>query len=559
MGGINLQGASNSFPTVVEYLYDADIGDGTYGTVADIDGKQNVVSYFVVDPSFINNTTRSYAQAGGTELPLAFSQDPDELIETLNNIFQQILSVSTTFVSASVPVNVFNRSEIVDNVYIALFQADPDAKPAWPGSLKKLKIEQDGTTVRLVDALGNDAVAPDGRVNFNALTFWTDGDSLPPPDADENEVDGRDGRAVDRGGAGQKIPGYLGTGPGATNAAGARQLFTEPDTFTNGVAADLRPLDANADTAAALQTAIGSADATEAEAMLRWMRGMDEDNLDADTETTDARPWILGDPLHSRPLPINYGARGDHDADNPDIRIVMGSNDGYLRMFRNTAADGSELGQEVWGFMPRAVMDVMSTLRTNSPIGGASPHPYTVDGAPVVYTEDADGDGTIEDGDKVYVYIGLRRGGREYYALDASDPDDPHMLWRITSDDTGFSELGLTFSTPQVGHMSIDSTLTPVLVFAGGYDANKDTRDGTPGTADSQGNAVFVVNAETGALIWKARGGSPTGAVSDSEYRHADMVDSFPADPTAVDTSGDGLIDRIYVGDTHRLALRRRR
>ena len=36
----------------------------------------------------------------------------------LRNIFQQILSVSTTFVAASVPVNVFNRAEIIDNVYI---------------------------------------------------------------------------------------------------------------------------------------------------------------------------------------------------------------------------------------------------------------------------------------------------------------------------------------------------------------------------------------------------------------------------------------------------------
>ncbi len=551
MGGINLQGANNKFSTVVRYLYDADLGDGTYGTVTDIQGKQNVVSYFVVDPSFINNTTTGYAQAGGTELPLAFSQDPQELIDTLNNIFQQILSVSTTFVSASVPVNVFNRSEIVDNVYIALFQADPDAKPAWPGSLKKLKIEQDGTTVRLVDALGNDAVAPDGRINFNALTFWTDGANLPPPNLSENEVAGRDGRGVDRGGAGQKIPGYISGGPKLTNAtAGARQLFTEPDTFTNGTATDFRMLDADAATAAVLRTAIGSATDLEAEAMLRWMRGMDEDDLDIDADRTDARPWILGDPLHSRPLPINYGALGSHTIGNPDIRIVMGSNDGYLRMFKNTAADGSELGVEVWGFMPRLVMSKMPTLRANTPLAGTSPHPYTVDGAPVVYTKDVNGNGTIEVGDKVIVYIGLRRGGRAYYAIDASNPDDPHMLWRITSDDAGFAELGLSFATPQVGQMVIGGTQKPVVVFAGGYDTEKDERDGTTGDNDTVGNSLFVVDALTGALIWKAHGGATTGRVSDSEYTHVDMVNSIPADATALDTSGDGLVDRIYVGDT---------
>lgn len=550
MGGINLQGANNSFPTVLKYLYDADLGDGTYGTVADIDGKQNVVSYFVVDPSFINNTTTAYAQAGGTQLPLAFSQDPQELIDTLNNIFQQILSVSTTFVSASVPVNVFNRSEIVDNVYIALFQADPDAKPAWPGSLKKLKIEQDGAVVRLIDAEDRDAVAPDGRINFNALTFWTDADALPPADPDKSEIEGRDGRSVDRGGAGQRIPGYIADGPGATNAAGLRQLFTEPDTFTNGTAAVLRPLDADAATATALRPDLGVATDAEAETLLNWMRGIDVDDIDNDTVTTDARPWLLGDPLHSRPLPVNYGAREGHTSGNPDIRIVMGSNDGFLRMFRNTAADGSELGEEVWAFMPRLVMDKMSTLRTNTPLTGTSPHPYTVDGAPVVFTNDVNGNGTIDDGDRVIVYIGLRRGGRAYYAIDASDPDDPQLLWRITSDDTGFEQLGLSFSTPQVGRMRIGGVSTPILVIAGGYDTNKDIRNDAPGTDDSVGNALFVVNALTGELIWKAHGGVSTGPVSATEYTHVDMFDSFPSDPTAVDTSGDSFIDRIYVGDT---------
>ena len=149
------------------------------------------------------------------------------------------------------------------------------------------------------------------------------------------------------------------------------------------------------------------------------------------------------------------------------------------------------------------------------------------------------GNGTIEDGDTVIAYVGLRRGGRAYYALDISDPDAPQLLWRIQAGDTGYETLGYTFSTPQVGEVELDvdgtATRTPVLVFSGGYDTNKDAR-GAGGTDDSIGNAIYVVNALTGARIWKAE--------------HELMVDSIPSDPTAVDTSGDGFIDRVYVGDT---------
>ena len=553
--GINMSGQQGSFTNVLKFLYDSDLGNGQFGTVPDLSGKQNIMGWLLTNQD--NPNRDQIADAMGTRNALNVLNDPELLVETLRSIFQQILSVSTTFVAASVPVNVFNRSEIVDNVYIALFQADADRRPSWPGSLKKLKIEQDGNVVRLIDFNGIDAVAADGRINFNALSFWTNPDTLPPPDPNENELAGRDGRSVARGGAGQRIPGFVGTvGPGLVNgAAGARILFTEPDTVVNGIPTLMRPLNADATTATVLQGAIGAPSVVEAERMLRWMRGRDEYNPDT-TVRHLARTWLLGDPLHSRPLPINYGARPGFSSQNPDIRIAIGSNDGYLRMIQNTgpAVDpelAEERGVESWAFMPRAVMDKMPILKDDLPLpAGTPPHPYTVDGAPVVYVDDVNANGTIEVGDTVIVYTGLRRGGRAYYAIDASNPDVPRMRWRITSADPNFAELGLSYSTPQVGRVLLGTTPTPVVIFTGGYDTNKDQRLAGAGTNDSQGRAIFVVNALTGALIWKVRNGASTGPVSASMFQHAGMVDSFPSDPTAVDTSGDGFIDRIYVGDS---------
>ena len=80
--------AKKDFPDVIQYLYDVDIADGNYGTVPDLEGKQNVVSYFIVDPTKINTKTTGYARAGGTGVPLALSENPDELVAELAGYFQ---------------------------------------------------------------------------------------------------------------------------------------------------------------------------------------------------------------------------------------------------------------------------------------------------------------------------------------------------------------------------------------------------------------------------------------------------------------------------------------
>jgi type IV pilus assembly protein PilY1 len=261
------------FDDVLRYLNDADLANGTYGSAPDIAGKQNLTSYFMVSPNQINKTTNGYATAGGSGQALALSEDPDELVRTLQEIFNQILSVSTTFVAASVPVNVFNRAQIVDNIFLALFQVDGDNKPAWIGNIKKLELRSNLDDLTVVDALDTAAVAADGRIRFDALTYWTDPTELPPPDPNEGEVAGRDGRFVSRGGAGQMIPGYVSGGPGLLNGVGTRRLFD------NTAGGSLAPFNADDGTATALQADLGAADATEAKILIAHARGVDVDDI----------------------------------------------------------------------------------------------------------------------------------------------------------------------------------------------------------------------------------------------------------------------------------------
>jgi type IV pilus assembly protein PilY1 len=537
VGNGGFGGVPKDFPSVINYLNATDLADGTVGTVPDLEGLQNVTSYFLVPPEKINTKTIGYARAGGTGAPLALTDDPEELIASLQEIFKEILSVSTTVVAASVPVNVFNRAELLGSVYIALFQLDPDDRPAWFGNVKKLHLDTIGDTSLLVDATGQAAIdGVDGRLRYNALTFWTDPAALPPADPDLNEVTGRDGRTVPRGGAGQQIPGFLSSGPGLTNGPGGRTLYYD------GVGT-LLDFNANDITATKLQYSLGAASSTEAKELIEFARGLDVDDLDGDRDKSEARRWIFSDPLHSQPLVLNYGARDGYSLTNPEVFLAVGSNDGYLRFIRDKTTGGAESGQEVWGFIPSSTMKVQKTLRSN---GVTTPHPYAVDGTPTAYVGDSNHNGTIDAGEHVYLYFGLRRGGKAYYALDVSDPLNPQLLW-FKDKTADFGELGYTFSTPRVGLVDLGNGAQPVLVFGGGYDTNKDAH--TLGTDDSEGNAIYVVDAVTGALIWKAVG--PGGASpSSSVFVHNDLVDSIPSTVTAADTDGDGLLDRILVGDT---------
>ena len=328
-----------------------------------------------------------------------------------------------------------------------------------------------------------------------------------------------------------------------------RQLFYEPATGS-----DLRAFDANAATlrdVRALLDPPGELTEEEALDLIRWGRGQDVAGGSA-----SARSWLLGALLHSRPLVLNYGATPGYSPSNPHIRLLFGSADGLFRIIENTDTAGNETGREVFAFYPREQLANISLYRDNSL--PAPRMPYGVDGAPVALQWDRNGDGTLDyrAGDEAYVYFGLRRGGYSYYALDVSNPAvTPTLAWKISRTAGGsFDELGLTFSTPVVGKVNYAGAALDVLVFAGGYDGGW-----TPGytarrgkdldaSDDSVGNAVYIVNARTGELVWKAVRGT-TGNASNTHFEHAGLVDSIPSAVAALQNP-DGYIHRLYVADS---------
>tara|TARA_R110002110_G_scaffold415765_1_gene655149 strand:- start:29397 stop:32954 length:3558 start_codon:yes stop_codon:yes gene_type:complete len=530
--------------------------------------KQRVLSYVLspnVDPAF-----DAMAAAGGTGQ--AYSTNSSQgLLQGLRAVFNPVLEQPSVFVAPTVGRAVATVFGNARDLYYPMFQ--PQASGQWSGNIKKLKLVNAShyDPVSGVESVVRNIVqaplsaAPvgaldsiDGLLLRNALTFWTDpdGHDVQAYNSGRGEEPGSDGRAVKRGGAGQQIPGFLSGTVGMSNKEpDARQLFTQDPNDPESLMA----LDADMPDVTGISRILDPGRdlcETDVRQLIAWMRGRDTYDQDQDGDHSDTRPWLLGGVLHSQPLAVNYGARAaGYSAVNPDVRVFFGSNDGVLHALRNTQPSGRESGEESWAFIPLQQLP-MQFARANGAADGASR--YGMDGAPASLLVDRNRDGTIEpgDGDQAMVFVGQRRGGRNLYAFDVSDPDQIRLSWQINQHTSGFEQLGLTFSTPRVAHLDLGiGYLTPVLVFAGGYNGRGiqpgEGKDGAGGI-DTVGNAVYVVDARSGELLWSALGpGSGAAAVAGRHsQRVPEMQHSIPSAVTLYDASGNGVVDRAYVGDT---------
>jgi type IV pilus assembly protein PilY1 len=446
-------------------------------------------------------------QGGGQYYP---ATDPSALLASLQSALTNILEVNTSFTAPSVASNNFDRTETLDSVYYAMFVPSHGAR--WQGNLKKLKV----TNGKQVDRTGAAAIDDNGNISVDAKTFWST-----DPVADGNDVKKGGVAEILREKTDRNILSDL------TLAGGLTTLTrTNAETYYGD--------------SASLATAM-DVDETDIDSTLAWAKGIDVDDEDNDNSTTDIRSDVFGDPLHSKPLVVNYGG----DPDNQDVRIIVGTNAGVLHMFD----DNGNTVDENWAFIPREFFPKIKKLRDNFTSSGKS---YGIDGPATSYLLDVNGDGSIDNsaGDKAWIFFGLRRGGSSYYALDISDPDAPSLLWKIDAETPGFSHLGQSWSQPKVAYSTlniVDDVPKPVLIFAGGYDLSKDSLT-VPAVdnVDTVGRAVYMIDAQTGTLKWSL---SPE-ATSSINTHFSGITDSIPSSIASLDSDSDGLIDRLYFGDT---------
>lgn len=505
------------------YLYQSDnIDDSDLTTDHDptAEGEQRIITHTV--GGFLSSTSsaqkvlnRTASYGGGIA---ATASDYDSLVEALQTVFNEIASSSGSFTAPSVAVNALNRLENSDELYYTIFE--PATVIGWNGNLKRYKLGSDG---EIYDA--NDVLAVDTTTGFfsdNARSFWTL--DAAAPDGDEVTAGGASSRLS----LGRNIYTHLSTE--SDNSALNTTLITEQT--SGGYAA----------TDGVTQSLFGATqDSDEFLNMLMWASG-----IDVDVSDTTPR-YQIEDPLHSQPIIIHYGVMAD--GETLDSTVYFGTNSGYLHAIDSN----KDNPQERFAFIPEALLPNIYDYYVNNNEYGKS---YGMDGPISYYLDEADNTGEIksvvDDNDHAYLYAGMRRGGRNYYALDISDRDNPVFMWQITGGSGDFTELGQTWSEmtpididPSVFGITSDEETIKALVFGGGYDADEDDNNTTSSTRISHdvGNAIYIVDAQTGDLIWKA---SPAGT---ADLTVSDMTNSFVGDITPVDNDGDGDIDILYAAD----------
>ncbi len=247
-------------------------------------------------------------------------------------------------------------------------------------------------------------------------------------------------------------------------------------------------------------------------------------------------------------------------------------------------------GQELFAFAPKAVMkQKFPSLLRFPPQAQSFP-----DGSPAigdVFIGPTDSLGAAIPSSRTWKTVlvsGLRRGGRHYFALDVTQPDQvrsdvpssdirygskvkekksspdcldgevgcaapyPTVLWEMTDNcsingTTCVSNMGETWSRPVVGRIKVinSSGATEdryVAIFGGGFDPAFNPGTEVVAGDVSSGRAFYIVDVERGKIIYKATSGR-------DDAGHSVLFAPMPAPPAVADVDDDGYLDFAYIGD----------
>ncbi len=499
---------------LAQWLYENDHND-------QLPEKQNVITHTIgfniTDPKFLQDIA---AKGQGKFYP---ANSASELLTAFKSIFINVSKTDTSFVAPTATVSQANRMKHREDVYYSLFK--PEGTARWAGNLKKYKVRgEDGQNAVIIDAKDEVAIDPaTGSFKPSTRSFWSTVN---------------DGSSVLLGGAAEKIEQN-----GISHLNRDVYTYTGQNKNLTHVSNQLLPSNPDLDPAWFELPPLLAADPDYYTDLVNWVHGQDLKDIDGDNDTNESR-GEMGDPLHSQPLLLNY-------ADGSSI-VYVATNEGFLHGVDHLT------GLEEFAFMPKELLKNVTRFYDNAPTRS---RPYGLDGGMAVWIEDDNNDGLIDSGEKAIVYVAMRRGGNNYYALDVSDYNNPKYLWSIqggaTTDDEDpatadgdFEELSDTWSLPVKTKVRDGNLIRDVLIFGGGYDPNQDPSEATSTdtsstnteetigrTIDGVGRAIFIVDAETGEEIWQTDG------------TFSDMLYSIPSKVRVIDINLDGLADQLYVGD----------
>ena len=518
-------------------------------------GNQSINTYtvgFNIDSPLLN--AAGNANTGGQYFTVS---DEASLQSAFQDVIEDILLRNGTFVSPTVTANSFDRVSHDNNLYYSLFV--PNKRARWQGNVKRYQLglvtDIDGNTVdtdsdgepdiQIVDKNGNPAVDDEGEFLDNTVSFWT------------HRSIGNDGGLSEIGGLASRVPAYSNNDFDVS----ARNVYTYTQKAVDAPITNLTNSvnelhESNLLLTQDLLGVSGLANNSLVN-LLKWSRGLDAKDEDNDLSVIDGRT-SMGAPLHSEPLLVTYQQYTENGETKQRDMIYITTNDGYLHAFDTKVTDNNS-SMEQWAFVPPELLPNLKALYDNPETNDLT---YGLDGTADVWVNDVNNNGfllgndnSVETDEHAYLYFNQRRGGRNIYGLDVSNPVSPNYLFSVNGNDSRSNKLfsmGQTWSRPKFNRIKVyNNDTTParlvtkeVIIFAGGYDTDHDAK--STRTADDKGNAIYIADAVTGKILWWTRGPS---AGPEPDLYMADMVYSIPSDVRVIDINGDGITDRLYAID----------
>ncbi len=438
---------------------------------------------------------RVAAAGTGVYADAASAQD---LIDAFNDILDSV-EIESAASAPSISINAFNESRHSDKLYYSFFQ--PYRKPRWDGNVKKYRLHEG----EIVDKNDDPVLDTNGLISPGSRSLWANTD---------------DGEYVRDGGMAARQP-------------APRRWFTDVGVApTNGTITPFQVTRNNA----IPRNALGAANNQERNQLVRWARGF---------ATGSGQPNnYVADSLHNSPVVVTYKA--NESTSLLEEAVFSANNMGVLHAVR------ADTGEELWSYSPEELLPNIKKYFDNRDTS----HVYGLDGNLVVHTKSKANTVNDYEIDEASLYLTQRRGGKGIFALDITDAmkntNPVKVMWKIEGGiaNTDFADLGQTWATPQIIPVRYgcpnNCQTKEVLMFGGGYNPiydDKNTTFPTTPEATGHGNAIYMVDPETGELIWSAG----NGAHHDLDL--PDMNDSIPTTPVPVDTDADGVVDILFVSD----------
>ncbi len=518
--------------------------------ISDVNGQQLVNTFVIGFSSGISDEAEEYLRDLVTVEDNPDTEDKEgyfsaqneaQLAAAFKQTLDDIAQEARSQASPGYSVNVKSGLEHEDDIYIPVF--DKRNSSRWSGNLKKFK---------LVDDNGHRSIRgrPEGRLvaNSNAEndyidamteqglfedTAWDEWSKSAAPDGDVVEAGGTASLLTDP--SERKLYSNLTGNTNVHLATGQNNTINTSSAITTTML--------GLDLSSTLPNQYSQQEISDYKDKLinyirGWTDGIADPNFDPDSENNVGSARLhMGDMLHSEPVVITYQTE-DAQGDGKEQYIFAATNEGYLHAF------DSSTGLEKFAFMPKELLENVSNQFT-----GEGEHKYGIDGQISYWHNDENHNGNVDGSEHVWLYFGLRRGGKSYYALDVTNINSPVLKWVINSSSSHFSDLGQTWSMPYIANVLVDGTKTPAVIFTGGNDIDQDYGKGesytesnvTSDITANEGNNIYIVDANTGSYLWDMK----TKISNASDITHA-----LPGGARILDVNRNGLLDRMYFADT---------